>query len=187
MADIRALFAKELAVANTIAGCLRFQLFMDEASMAAKTAILSETYATAADHLAMNKALMAAGLVEGPDGVFATYHFVDMTFALTQQELDTPGYTDLLDQFKQVCPKQTRITHNMRGKGYGPKMAIAPTAADMKAAKLLYVRLAADYTKCAQPRMQARISSPYCRRAHMQACEKRNRTAGTPTSRTWRT
>ena len=43
-----------------------------------------------------------AGLIEGPDGIFATYDFVDMKFAMAAEQLATPGYTDLLDQFKQV-------------------------------------------------------------------------------------
>ena len=106
MADIKALFRSQSAVANTIDNRIDIQLYMNKESAAAKTAILSETYATAADHLAVSKALAEEGLVNGPNGIFATYDFVDMTFTMSQGQLDTPGYVDLLDQFKQVCPNK---------------------------------------------------------------------------------
>jgi len=87
--------------ANTVDECLHFQLEGDEAAFTEKKAILNEVYSCAAGHMAINKALSDAGLVEG---VFANYDFQEMVFCMSQKNYDTPDYAEMLEGFKQACP-----------------------------------------------------------------------------------
>jgi len=115
MADLEALYAKEVEVVKKQPGCLHFQIDMTEDSLDGKVALLTEKYASAAAHLETNKALAAAGLVEGENGIFATYDFVDLKFGLPESEL-TEDYRGLLAQFEQVTGnKPTVITHDFGG------------------------------------------------------------------------
>jgi len=117
LADFKKLYEKEVAVVSKQPGCLQFQCEVSEDSAKNKVALLSEKYASAAAHLATNVALAEAGLVEGPDGIFATYDFVELKFGLSQANLDAPGYKDLLSQFHQVTGhKPVTIVHDFGGK-----------------------------------------------------------------------
>jgi len=101
MADLQALYEKELGVVKEQKGCLMFQIAMTEDALGAKEVILTEKYASAAAHLETNKALAEAGLVEGEDGIFATYDFVELKFGLPPSEM-TEDYKALLKQFETV-------------------------------------------------------------------------------------
>ena len=103
LADMKALYEKEVEVAIKTPGCLHFQLEMNEDSAGTKTAVLHEMYADAAGHLELNKNLAAAGLVEGEDGIFATYKFEEMVFGMCDSAI-TEEYRGLLGQFEQVTP-----------------------------------------------------------------------------------
>lgn len=109
MDAMKEFFAKEVEVANGLAGCLHFQLEGNEETMAAGTSILNEIYSTGADHMALNGALQEAGLVEG---VFSHYKFNQMVFAMSQKNYDTEGYAALLDGFKGVCEDIRIIIHD---------------------------------------------------------------------------
>lgn len=110
---IKEFAAKEVEVAQTIPECLHFQLEGDEAAFTEKKAILNEIYSCGAGHMAINKALSDAGLVEG---VFANYDFVEMVFCMSQKNYDTPGYAEMLEGFKQACPNVRIIIHDMPAK-----------------------------------------------------------------------
>merc|ERR1712072_944002 len=104
-ADVEALVAKEVAIAKEkVPGCVYFGLHLDDAAIKANNGLLCEKYATAADHMAINGALDAAGLVKSADGVFATYAFKEFKFTAPQAEFDHPGYADLLAQFETIAP-----------------------------------------------------------------------------------
>jgi len=107
-------------VAQKVPGCLSFQVELTEDALKNKTALLTEKYTSAEAHLLMNKALAEAGLVEGKDGIFATYDFVELKFALSQANLDSPGYKDLLTGFEQATGhKPITIVHDFGGKCMG--------------------------------------------------------------------
>jgi len=115
MADLQALYDKEVECVMKQEGCLMFQIDMTEDSLGNKTAILSEKYASAAAHLATNVALAEAGLVEGPDGIFATYDFVELKFGLPAKEY-TEDYKGLLKQFEEVTGhKPVVVLHEFGG------------------------------------------------------------------------
>lgn len=115
MADIHTLLGKEVEVAKTIPGCMHFGLYMTEETNGVPNSLLCEKYATAADHMAINGALDAAGLVTTADGVFATYDIKEFKFAGPQSEFDHPGYAELLEQFGQVAPV-VKIVTDAKGK-----------------------------------------------------------------------
>lgn len=116
LADAKALATKEVAIANKeVPGCSYFGLHMNEETMAAENGLLCEKYATAADHMAINGALDAAGLVTTPDGVFATIKFKEFKFMGPQAQFDHPGYAELLEQFAGVAPV-VKIVNDLPGK-----------------------------------------------------------------------
>lgn len=117
LADMQELYSKELPVANDLAGCLHFQLYMNQQTLEDKNSLLCETYASAADHMALNEQLMAKELVEGPSGIFATYDFTKITFSMSQAQYDTPGYANFLAGFQAVTPNPLVINiHDFPGK-----------------------------------------------------------------------
>jgi len=101
MADLQTLYEKEVEVVMKQEGCLQFQIAMTEESLAEGEVLLTEKYASAAAHLATNVALAEAGLVEGEDGIFATYDFIELKFGLPKSEY-TDDYKKLLTQFEEV-------------------------------------------------------------------------------------
>jgi len=126
--QIKEFVAKEVEVANTIPGCVHFVLEGNEETMTNKTSILNEVYKTAGDHMAINKALADAGLIEG---IFSNYDFVEMVFCMSQKNYDTPGYADLLEGFKGACPNVRIIIHDLPSKimlpPSGPHVSITVT------------------------------------------------------------
>jgi len=109
MVDLQTLYGKEVEVVMKQEGCLMFQIDMTEDSLGTKTAILTEKYASAEAHLATNVALAEAGLVEGADGIFATYDFVEMKFGLPAKE-HTEGYKELLEGFEKATGNKPIVT-----------------------------------------------------------------------------
>jgi len=97
--DMKVLYAKEVEVAKKCGGCLHFQLEMNETTAAAGTAVLHESYTGWQGHLELNKALDEAGLVAGPDGIFATYKFNHFAFSLPASEY-SEEYKGLMAQFE---------------------------------------------------------------------------------------
>jgi len=100
--DLIALYDKELEVAKACAGCLHFQVQITDESIAAGTCLLTEKYVDGAAHLEMNKMLDAAGLVQGENGIFATYNFTELKFGLLKSDADNADYQGLLKEFGEV-------------------------------------------------------------------------------------
>jgi quinol monooxygenase YgiN len=114
--DLKKLYDAEVEVVRGQPGCLHFQMEVTQDAIDGKCALLTEKYVSAAAHLQTNMALAAAGLVEGPDGIFATYDFVEMKFGLSETNY-TDDYKGLLSQFEQVTDhKPVVIIHDFNGK-----------------------------------------------------------------------
>merc|ERR1711998_408324 len=102
MADLEELYKKEVDVVMQQPGCLQFQIAMTESALGEKEVLLTEKYASAAAHLATNVALAEAGLVEGENGIFATYDFVELKFGLPKANAENKDYQGLLEGFEQA-------------------------------------------------------------------------------------
>merc|ERR1711998_87674 len=119
-ADMQALYAKEVPVALKTPGCIHFQLEMNEETAKNGTAVLHECYTDGAGHIELNVNLAAAGLVEGPDGIFATYKFHKFVFGMINCEV-TEDYQGLFNQFEAATTHKP-IVHSYAGTG---KVALA--------------------------------------------------------------
>jgi len=112
--DFKTLYAAEVECLNKVEGCLHFQCEVTEEALADNTCLLTEKYASAAAHLAANQALKAAGLVEGENGIFATYNFVNMKFGLSAANYND-DYKGLLAGFKEATTHEPEvIVHDLQ-------------------------------------------------------------------------